>query len=70
MDCFKTYDDFKNDVLESIEEDWKYALDIQYMILFRRWDLLEEAFDTYNCWTSSVLVPTIISRMTCSSLPS
>lgn len=58
MECFKTYDDFRNIVLA----DYKDAsiieiLNIQYIILFRMWNLLEKTFDEFSRWDNSVLVP-------------
>ena len=57
MDCFKTYDDFDDEVLSDLTGNIKETLKIQYIILFRMWNLLEEVFDDFSGWDKSVLVP-------------
>lgn len=57
MKCFKTYDDFKSIVLDNTEENIKDILKIQYIILFRMWELLEESFDDFDGWDNCVLIP-------------
>ena len=57
MDYFKTYEDFKDKVLAFAEDVIKESLRVQYIILFRMWEMLEEAFDGFSGWDNPVLKP-------------